>query len=88
MEIIGLLLNVFGALLLAFSADIQAKLFETLINKVADEKFGTFGMIPIPNEFKNNLKQKQKRNKILNITGYILFFVGAVLQLISICGRS
>jgi hypothetical protein len=83
-EIIGLILNVIGALLLAKSADIQAKILNTVIDRVADDNFATYGMVPIPVEFRNDLKKKQKRNQILNITGYVLFSIGAALQLLSL----
>ena len=84
METVGLIINVIGALLLAVSADIQATIFNTLINRVANDKFGTYGMESIPPKFKDTLEKKQKNNKRLNILGYILFGVGAILQLLSI----
>jgi hypothetical protein len=76
----GLILNFTGALVLAFSANMQGDVTTNIVASISGA-YGTWGAMKIPDPVIKELQRKKSISKMLNLIGYLLFTFGFGIQI-------
>ena len=83
LEIIGLVLNAVGAILLAKSADIQGNIIAEIVAYIIPG-YGRYDAPQVSKEKEEQFARKRTLSRTMNQWGYILFILGFTLQIIGV----
>ena len=83
LAIIGLSVNVIGAVLLTISSRMVSKSIATIIQHISED-YGTFDSEKLPEDQVTDLNNSIQRNKKISIVGWILFISGFCIRIVSL----
>lgn len=83
LAIIGLSINVIGAVLLTISSRMVSKSIATIIQHISND-YGTWNAEKLPEDQVTDLNNSIKRNKKISLAGWALFILGFCIRIVSL----
>jgi len=83
LAIIGLSVNIIGAVLLTISSRMVSKSIANIIQHISED-YGTFDSEKLPDNQVNDLNNSIQRNKKISIVGWTLFILGFCIRIVSL----